>query len=128
MSLVQYAVFQATGIALPGDGSQPAGVGTVIAPEGDHRPGRRPSCSPVTPPTGVEPRRLLPLGDLCREREVWDAIGVNQPVQEHSMTYLSTIYTYDGAIRYWTPPTVTRWAGDPGGRDGVGCRTATATG
>ena len=31
MSLVQYAVYQATGIALPGDGSQPKGVGTVIA-------------------------------------------------------------------------------------------------
>ena len=34
MSLVQYAVYQATGIALPGDGSQPAGVGTVIPPSG----------------------------------------------------------------------------------------------
>ena len=34
---------------------------------------------------------------------MWDAIGVNQPVQEHSMTYLATIYSYDGAIRYWTP-------------------------
>jgi hypothetical protein len=30
MSLVQYAVYQATGIALPADGSQPKGVGTVI--------------------------------------------------------------------------------------------------
>ena len=33
MSLVQFAVYQATGIALPGDGSQPKGVGTVIAPQ-----------------------------------------------------------------------------------------------
>ena len=28
---------------------------------------------------------------------------MNQPVQTHTMAYLSTIYTYDGAIRYWTP-------------------------
>ena len=41
MSLVQYAVYQVTGIALPGDGSQPAGVGTVV-------PARPPS--PRTPP------------------------------------------------------------------------------
>ena len=39
MSLVQYAVYQATGIALPGDGSQPEGVGTVIPPGGTDRPG-----------------------------------------------------------------------------------------
>ena len=30
MSLVQYAVYQATGIALPGDGSQPKGVGLSL--------------------------------------------------------------------------------------------------
>ena len=34
MSLVQYAVYQATGIALPADGTQLKGVGTVIPPAG----------------------------------------------------------------------------------------------
>jgi len=37
MSLVQYAVYQATGIALPGDGSQPAGW----APSSHPRPPRQ---------------------------------------------------------------------------------------
>ena len=33
MTLVQYAVYQATGIVLPGNGTQPKGVGTFIAPQ-----------------------------------------------------------------------------------------------
>ncbi|MGA3147294.1 MAG: hypothetical protein ABSF33_07435, partial [Acidimicrobiales bacterium] len=32
MSLAQYAVYQATGIVLPSNGTQPAGVGTFIPP------------------------------------------------------------------------------------------------
>ena len=101
MSLVQFAVYQATGIALPGDGSQKAGAGTFIAPQGT-----------IAADTG----ELIPgdavfwgggginsfahSGIYAGNGEVWDAIGVNQPVQQHSMAYLSTIYSYDGAVRY----------------------------
>ena len=55
MSLVQYAVFQATGIALPGDGSQPKGVGTFIAPQatGPPWPHRWWGWQPTPPPAGT---------------------------------------------------------------------------
>ena len=107
MSLVQYAVFQATGIALPGDGSQPAGVGTII---------------PAQATIAADTAELLPgdavywggslngfahSGIYAGNGNVWDAIGVNQPVQTHTMTQLRADYTYDGAIRYWTPQTIT---------------------
>ena len=109
MSLVQYAVFQATGIALPGDGSQPKGVGTFIAPQAT---------------VAADEAELLPgdatfwggtidgyshSGIYAGNGLVWDAIGVNQPVQEHSLSYLLNAYgnDFDGAERYWTPPTVT---------------------
>ena len=36
---------------------------------------------------------------------VWDAVGINQPVGIHTMAYLSTIYSYDGAFRYSSPAT-----------------------
>ncbi len=42
---------------------------------------------------------------------VWDAIGISQPVQLHTMAYLQSVYRYDGAMRFWgaggTVPTVT---------------------
>jgi cell wall-associated NlpC family hydrolase len=106
MSLVQFAVFQATGIALPGNGSQPSGVGAFIAPQA----------------TMAEDTASLLSGDAvfwggggidsfahsgiyAGSGNVWDAIGVNQPVQMHTMAYLSTIYSYDGAMRFWGPTT-----------------------
>ncbi len=101
MSLVQFAVYQATGIALPGNGSQKSGAGTLIDPLS------------TIPADAAE---LLPgdavfwggggvnsfahSGIYAGNGEVWDAIGVNQPVQQHTMSYLSTIYSYDGAVRY----------------------------
>ena len=101
MSLVQFAVFQATGIVLPGDGSQPSGVGEFIAPQ-----------ATITEDTGS----LLPgdavfwggsgidgfahSGIYAGNGNVWDAIGVNQPVQLHTMSYLRSVYSYDGAMRF----------------------------
>jgi cell wall-associated NlpC family hydrolase len=110
MSLVQYAVYQATGIALPGDGSQPAGVGTVIPPSGS-TPAQW--ASDLLPGDATYWGGTLDgyshSGIYAGNGEVWDAIGVNQPVQEHSLAYLSSQYggDYDGAVRYWTPSTVT---------------------
>ena len=69
MSLVQYAVYQATGIALPGDGSQPKGVGTVIEPVGDDRPGHGPAAAGRRRLLGRERnRRLRPLRGVRRGR------------------------------------------------------------
>ncbi len=108
MSLVQYAVYQATGIALPGDGSQPEGVGTVIPPAGtipEDTATLLPGDAVYWGGSGID--GFAHSGIYAGNGDVWDAIGVNQPVQTHTMTYLSTIYTYDGAIRYWTPSTAT---------------------
>jgi len=108
MSLVQYAVYQATGVALPGDGSQPAGVGTVLPPTGtlaEDSAALLPGDAVYWGGSGID--GFAHSGIYAGNGEVWDAIGVNQPVQTHTMAYLSTIYTYDGAIRYWTPSTTT---------------------
>ena len=108
MSLVQYAVYQATGIALPGGGSQPKGVGTVIPPAGtiaEDTAALLPGDAVYWGGSGLD--GFAHSGIYAGNGNVWDAIGINQPVQTHTMAYLSTIYTYDGAIRYWTPSTTT---------------------
>jgi hypothetical protein len=110
MSLVQFAVFQATGIALPGDGSQPEGVGTVVLPSGTIAQDAADLLPGDATYWGGSLDGFSHSGIYAGNGMVWDAIGVGQPVQLHSMDYLSTVYSYDGAIRYWTPPTVT-----PGG-------------
>jgi cell wall-associated NlpC family hydrolase len=101
MSLVQFAVYQATGIALPGNGSQKSGVGTYIAPQAtiaqdtaDLLPGDAVFWG------GGSINSFAHSGIYAGNGEVWDAVGVNQPVQQHTMSYLNTIYSYDGAMRY----------------------------
>ena len=70
MSLVQYAVYQVTGIALPGDGSQPRGVGHRHRPAGDHRPGHGRPAAGRRRLLGRQRARLLrPLGGLRRQRQ-----------------------------------------------------------
>jgi cell wall-associated NlpC family hydrolase len=97
MSVAQYAVYQVTGIALPSDGSQLAGVGTFIAPTdtADLLPGD------VTYWGGTLDH-FAHSGIYAGNDEVWDAVGIGIPVQLHTMTYLEGTYSYDGAIRYWT--------------------------
>ena len=107
MSLVQYAVYQATGIALPGDGSQPAGVGTIVPKGGTIAQDEADLLPGDATYWGGTLGGFSHSGIYAGNGNVWDAIGVNQPVQMHTMTYLSSIYNYDGAIRYWTPQTVT---------------------
>jgi cell wall-associated NlpC family hydrolase len=109
MSLAQYAVYQATGIVLPGDGTQLSGVGTFVPP---------------SDPSGLLPGdvtfwggsldHFAHSGVYAGNDQVWDAVGVGIPVQLHTLTYLESIYTYDGAIRYWTPPSPSL---TPGGLD-----------
>ena len=90
MSLVQYAVYQATGIALPGDGSQPEG-GRDGHPPGRHHPQDTASLLPGDAVywggSGID--GFAHSGVYAGGGDVWDAIGVDQPVQEHSMTYLA---------------------------------------
>ena len=100
MSLVQYAVYQVTGIALPGDGSQLPGVGTII-PAADTA-ALLPGDAVFWGGGGLD--SYVHSGIYAGNGEVWDAISAGNPVQEHSMAYLRTVYSYDGAIRFWTPP------------------------
>ena len=101
VTLVMYAVYQATGIVLPSWG-QPSGVGTFLAPQAT---------------IAADTAELLPgdavfwggsingyshSGIYAGNGNVWDAIGINQPVQMHTMTYLQSIYNYDGAMRFWS--------------------------
>jgi cell wall-associated NlpC family hydrolase len=102
MSLAQFAVFQATGIVLPGDGSQLPGVGQFIAPESTIAK----STADLLPGDVVFWGGTLDnfehSGIYAGNGEVWDALDVGIPVQTHTMSFLSTVYsTYDGAIRYW---------------------------
>jgi hypothetical protein len=110
VTLVQYAVFQATGIVLPSDGTQPAGVGTFIPPEAtiaESQADLQPGDAVFWGGGGID--AFAHSGIYAGNGNVWDAIGVNIPVQTHTMTYLRTIYNYDGAERYAssTPPTTT---------------------
>ena len=102
MSLVQYAVYQVTGIALPGDGSQLPGVGTVI-PAADTA-ALLPGDAVYYGGSGLD--GFSHSGIYAGNGEVWDAIGVGVPVQQHTLAYLKAAYggAYDGAIRFWTPP------------------------
>ena len=105
MSLVQYAVYQVTGIVLPGDGSQPKGVGTFIAPEATLAQDTADLLPGDAVFWGGSIGSYSHSGIYAGNGEVWDAIGVDQPVQEHTMSDLATIYNYDGAMRFWGPST-----------------------
>jgi cell wall-associated NlpC family hydrolase len=101
MSLVQYAVYQATGIALPSDGSQPKGVGKVI-PKAKTLAGDmavlQPGDATYWGGSGID--GFAHSGIYAGNGKVWDAVNVNEPVQLHTLAHLAKIYTYDGAIRY----------------------------
>ena len=113
MSVAQYAVYQATGIVLPSDGSQLAGVGTFIAPTdtADLLPGD------VTYWGGTL-NHFAHSGIYAGNSEVWDAVGIGIPVQLHTMAYLEGIYSYDGAIRYSTTTSTPTPPLTPGGLTG----------
>jgi hypothetical protein len=101
MSLAQFAVYQATGIVLPGNGSQLSGVGQFIPPQAtiaEDTAGLLPGDVVFW---GGTINSFYHSGVYAGNGEVWDAVAINVPVQTHTMSYLSTIYSYDGAIRYW---------------------------
>ncbi len=101
MSLVQFAVYQATGIVLPGDGSQKAGAGTFIPPEATYAGDMAdllPGDAVFWGGGGID--SFAHSGIYAGDGEVWDAVDVNIPVQEHSLSYLGNLYRYDGAMRY----------------------------
>jgi NlpC/P60 family len=101
MSVAQFAVYQATGIVLPGDGSQPSGVGQFIAPEATIAQDTADLLPGDVVFWGGTIDAFQHSGVYAGNGEVWDAVDVNIPVQTHTMSYLSAIYNYDGAYRYW---------------------------
>jgi hypothetical protein len=115
-TLVQYAVYQATGIDLPNNGTQPEGVGTYIPPaatlaedEADLQPGD----AVYWGGQGID--NYGHSGIYAGNDEIWDAVDVGIPVQTHTFEYLHGIYNYDGAERYatGTSPTTTTTATNP---------------
>jgi hypothetical protein len=101
MSLSQFAVYQVTGIVLPSDGSQLSGVGQFIPPQAtiaEDTAGLLPGDVVFW---GGTINSFAHSGIYAGNGEVWDALQINVPVQTHTMSFLSTIYSYDGAIRYW---------------------------
>jgi cell wall-associated NlpC family hydrolase len=102
VTLVQYAVYQATGIALPGNGTQPSGVGMFIAPQATMAADTAsllPGDAVFWGGSGIN--GFVHSGIYAGNGNVWDAININQPVQLHTMTYLQSVYSYDGAMRFW---------------------------
>jgi cell wall-associated NlpC family hydrolase len=97
MSLAQYAVFQAIGLKIPGDGSQLSGMGTVISP--DDTAALQPGDITFW---GGTLDQFEHSGVYAGNGEIWDAVGIGIPVQLHTMAYLRNLYNYDGAIRYAT--------------------------
>ena len=113
MSLVQYAVYQVTGIILPGDGSQPAGVGTFIPPQATVAQDEAELLPGDATYWGGTIDSYSHSGIYAGGGLVWDAIGVDQPVQEHSLATLLSDYggDFDGAVRYWSAPAPTTTSG-----------------
>jgi len=101
MSLAQFAVFQASGLVIPGDGSQLPGVGQFIAPEATIAQDTADLLPGDVVFWGGTINNFSHSGVYAGNGEVWDALAIGVPVQTHTMSFLSTIYNYDGAIRYW---------------------------
>ena len=108
----------------PGNGTQPKGVGTFIAPQAtiaEDTADLLPGDAVFWGGGGID--SFAHSGIYAGSGNVWDAIGVNQPVQTHTMTYLSTVYSYDGAMRFWARQRRTdhhiRRARDSRGRHGL---------
>jgi cell wall-associated NlpC family hydrolase len=105
MTLAEYAVFQATGIDYLANGNLRSGVGTDI---GTNQSSLLPGD--IVFYGGGSLNSFSHSGVYAGNGEVWDALEINAPVQEHTMAELSQDYggVYDGAIRYWnantTPP------------------------
>ena len=122
MSLPVYAVYQATGIVLPSNGTQPRGVGTFIPP------GNFPYTADLLPGDivywGGTINRYHHSAVYAGNGMVWDDFQPGAHVQLHTMAFLEQSYTYDGAIRYWTggqsvtPPPVNGHGYDLVGSDG----------
>ncbi len=108
MSLPVYAVWQATGITLPSNGTQPSGVGTFIPP------GNAPYTAALLPGDVVYWGGTIDdyhhSAVYAGNGEVWDDFAPGSRVQLHTMAFLEQSYTYDGAYRFWnggqsvTPP------------------------
>jgi cell wall-associated NlpC family hydrolase len=116
MSLVQYAVYQVTGIALPAAApptqSQlaPGQTETTFGPTdlSDLQPGDATYWGGGAGPISSYSHSGIYAGN----GEVWDAVGTQQPVQEHSFAQLESSahnYTYLGAIR-WSSGTTSSFA------------------
>jgi cell wall-associated NlpC family hydrolase len=101
VTLVQYAVYQATDIVLPG-WDQPSGVGTFIAPQATVAEDTAALLPGDAVFWGGSINGFSHSGIYAGNGNVWDAIGINQPVQMHTMTYLRSVYNYDGAMRFWS--------------------------
>jgi cell wall-associated NlpC family hydrolase len=104
VTLVQYAVYQVTGIVLPGNGTQPNGVGTFLDPQAtiaEDTAALMPGDAVFWGGSGID--SFVHSGIYAGSGNVWDAININQPVQLHTMTYLRSVYNYDGAMRFWGP-------------------------
>jgi hypothetical protein len=101
MSLAQYAVYQGIGLTIPANGSQLTGVGTFIPPSDttDLVPGD------VTFWGGTIDS-FSHSGIYAGNGEIWDAVGVDIPVQLHTFAYLEKLYNYDGAIQYFSSPSL----------------------
>ena len=99
MSLPVYAVYQATGIVLPSNGTQPDGVGTFIPPG---TPRTRPLSCPVTCCIwGGTIDDYHHSAVYAGNGEVWDDFAPGSHVQLHTMAFLEQSYNYDGAYRFW---------------------------
>jgi cell wall-associated NlpC family hydrolase len=110
MSLAQYAVYQATRIRLPGNGTTQAGTGTFIPPAGD---GTWQSDVATLAPGDVvyfggTIGNYHHSGVYAGNGQIWDALEAGTPVEEHPFSALFSDYgnVYDGAYQYWTAGTV----------------------
>jgi hypothetical protein len=103
MSLAEYAVYQATGIVIPGSGSPLDGQGTYM-PQAMPGAGLLPGDVVFWGNTGGI-ANYVHSGVYAGNGLVWDSYDQTTDVETHTFSFLQQHYNYDGAIRYWTGST-----------------------
>jgi cell wall-associated NlpC family hydrolase len=102
MSLAQYAVYQATGITVPGPPADLPGSYTFVPPDGEDTSAIQPGDVVFFGGSSLD--NYSHSGIYAGNNEIWDALAPGDVVEEHTFATLYSDYgnVYRGAVQYWS--------------------------